>query len=612
MNQHSFRNRIALTAAILGAALGATALDLPTRTVNGNVCYYYEVQPKETVYNLARRFGLTKAQIIQYNPSVADGLRAGQTLYFPKNEVDNLPESSKDTPTSHGAPVVMQSSPSSHLVKKGETIYGISRQYNISEADLIAANPRLESTGLKYGSVLTIPTKKNSEGAVDHSDATPDMAPAVSDYRTPVATAYETPTLPTTPESNEVPTPSGITSSEVYIENSTIDNTTIPATAATTPQVEDSTILAPLETQVLATDAKQDTVRLTVMLPFMLSTQHPDKQAQLYTEFYRGLLMAADSLRSHGRPLIISAYDTTADIDSVNSILSDPNVRRSDVIIAPDDDLQLGRIASVASDNGIKVFNIFAVKSTLYHNNGSMMQANIPHSAMYDTAVDGLLKEYPGYVPVLLVPQENGKTDKIEFQARLRAKADAEGRNVVEIPYHGVLKQSDLATLVPGTNYIFIPSSGTQTEFSRIIGAVKAYKEGLEDYNGGRLFGYPEWITFRGDALDNMRFMNTTIYSRFYNDDSSLRSKDFMAEYIRWFGGPTMNAIPVQGILGFDTGMYLIRALNDNDAFPSSASYSGIQSDYRFEKDGSNAGLVNKALYLVNFRPSGITEKISL
>jgi hypothetical protein len=109
-----------------------------------------------------------------------------------------------------------------------------------------------------------------------------------------------------------------------------------------------------------------------------------------------------------------------------------------------------------------------------------------------------------------------------------------------------------------------------------------------------------------------MRYMNTTIYSRFYNDDSSLRSKSFAADYSRWYGVSLMNAIPVQGILGFDTGMYLIRAINDNASFSSTTSYQGVQSDFHFESDGNNAGMVNKALYLINFRPSGITEKISL
>jgi hypothetical protein len=58
--------------------------------------------------------------------------------------------------------------------------------------------------------------------------------------------------------------------------------------------------------------------------------------------------------------------------------------------------------------------------------------------------------------------------------------------------------------------------------------------------------------------------------------------------------------------------MYLIRAINNADSFPSSIIYQGIQSDFHFESDGSNAGTVNNALYLINFRPSGITEKISL
>ena len=73
-----------------------------------------------------------------------------------------------------------------------------------------------------------------------------------------------------------------------------------------------------------------------------------------------------------------------------------------------------------------------------------------------------------------------------------------------------------------------------------------------------------------------------------------------------------MNAIPVKRIISFDDGMYLIRSLNNSEPVTGTMPYSGIQSDFRFASDGSNAGAVNKALYLVNFRPSGITEKISL
>jgi LysM repeat protein len=580
MNYNSLRNRIVITVAGLGIAMSAMALNLPTRTVNGNVYYYYEVQSKETIYGLAHRFGLTKAQIIQYNPAVSDGLRSGQMLYFPKDEVDQL--------TSIG------SSTRTHEVKKGETIYGISHQYGITESQLIAANPGLGETGLKYGSVLTIPSATSETAAATAVTSTTATTTTATKSTTAVANTDNT--------SRDIAEP-----------------TTVQPTPGATPEVEDTSLLSLLETKpatstepTAPTTINADTLRITVMLPFMLSTQRPDKQAQLYTEYYRGLLMAADSLRTYGKPLVISAYDTSASIDSVNAILDIPEVAKSTVIIAPDDDLQLGRIASFAKTNGNKVFNVFAVKSSLYCTNSAMMQANIPHSAMYDTAVAGLLNEYPDYTPVLLIPQEGGKTDKIEFQNRLRTRAKASGRNIVEIKYTGTLKTSDLSALTEGSSYIFVPASGTQTEFSRVIATLKEYKEGLIDYNQARLFGYPEWITFRSETLENMRYMNTTIYSRFYNDDSSLRSKSFTADYTRWYGTSLMNAIPVQGILGFDTGMYLIRAINNADSFPSSIIYQGIQSDFHFESDGSNAGTVNNALYLINFRPSGITEKISL
>lgn len=57
--------------------------DLPVTKVGGRDCYYYEVQPKETVYSLCRRFGVSRDELLKHNPDAADGLKAGQRLYFP-------------------------------------------------------------------------------------------------------------------------------------------------------------------------------------------------------------------------------------------------------------------------------------------------------------------------------------------------------------------------------------------------------------------------------------------------------------------------------------------------------------------------------------------------
>ena len=52
-----------------------------------------------------------------------------------------------------------------HKVERKETIFSISRQYGISEEELIAANPELKKGKLKRGSFLFIPYPASKQPA---------------------------------------------------------------------------------------------------------------------------------------------------------------------------------------------------------------------------------------------------------------------------------------------------------------------------------------------------------------------------------------------------------------------------------------------------------------
>lgn len=84
----------------------------------------------------------------------------------------------------------------------------------------------------------------------------------------------------------------------------------------------------------------------------MLASENVDKQSQLYTEFYRGMLLAADSLRNSDRNIVIRAYDSAASLDTVVNILGKPELEDIDVIITPDDNDQLDAIARFARERG--------------------------------------------------------------------------------------------------------------------------------------------------------------------------------------------------------------------------------------------------------------------
>lgn len=615
-----FRNPfIKLTASALMLILTAgamQAIELPIKKINGKEYYYYQVKPKETIYSLCKQFGLTKAELIKYNPVVADGLRANQILYFPVDEMDQI-TAEKEAPQEKSKPktIDVASVESTHFVEKGETIYGISKHYGITEEELIAANPSI-AHGLKQGVVLNIPksgnhvTSTSSEADVAEADnyirdeepaTQPEQEPETETTVVAEETGTEQEAAPELKREPVVPAIPATTVNDYYNEEDT-DAEELSGDEATEEQSEesDSTIV-------------DNSVDIAVMLPFMLDQEKPDKQTQLYTEFYKGFLIAVDSLRNIGSKINIRAFDTAASIDTVRNLMTSPDFGVYDIIIAPDDEAQLNAISDFALQHDMNVMNIFAVKSELYKNNKAVMQANIPHSDMYDEAVTALLGSYMDYMPVLLIPNE-GKTDKIEFVNKLRSELSSRNLPFTEIHYSGYLKESDLAQLEHDNRYIFVPASGTQTEFSHIIGALKTYRENLLNYNNVRLFGYPEWITFRSDMLENLHTMNSTIYSRFFNDDSSYRSRDFAELYKRWYGSPMMSAIPVQGILGFDTGFYIINAIHrDNNGLNNSHySYDGIQSGYHFSKPAESEGVINDRLYFINFRPSGVIEKLPL
>ena len=128
----------------------------------------HTVAQKETPYGISRQYGLTVDELYKLNPSKKDGnLNIGDVLVVSKNGAN----STKPT-TAH---VVASSVPKSGktgtiaLLPK-QTIYGITKQYHISEADLRKLNPELDSH-LKIGDLVTLPAENIQRYAGSASSA---------------------------------------------------------------------------------------------------------------------------------------------------------------------------------------------------------------------------------------------------------------------------------------------------------------------------------------------------------------------------------------------------------------------------------------------------------
>lgn len=583
-----------LSATVLLQA-SASVEDLPVTTVDGKTYYYYEVQPKETIYSLTHKLGVTKEDIIRHNPSVADGLKAHSTLYFPAT-------SPSDTRT--------------HQVEKGETIYGIAKKYGITTDRLIELNPSLND-GLKAGQQIKVPNAAPSAPGL--ASTTTFKGHIVSEGETFYSIAHNN---GITVAQLETANPDvkilktgqviNIPSADTQIADTT-DETNQSSAIVITKNTPVKIIEPAIDTAVRDTDNTGE-IKVAVALPFMLvQGSKPSKNAQRFTEFYKGFLLAVDSMRNIGSPIKVYTFDTAANTDSVKSILSRPELKSVQLIIAPDDETHLAMFGAFGRENNINIFNPFVVKDESYLTNRAMMQANIPHDRMYHKAIEGLTRRFEGYTPVIL-NRTDGATDKQEYIEQLKKELSDNGITYNVINFTNKLSAANLKPLQNG-RFVFIPVSGKKAEADRILPALAEFRETFDEKDCVRVFGYPEWITFRGETLTNMSNLNTVIYSRFHIDDEDIQSRDIEARFKKWYGGRGIeNAVPKQGLFGFDTGMYLIRALyhNNGDFKDATPSYSGVQSSFRLTSPGENAGYYNDVLYFINYRPSGMIDKTTL
>jgi len=119
---------------------------------------FHTIQAGETLYKLTTLYKVSAKAICDANPGLsAENFRIGQVIRIPLEE-EKTTASTIQPPVEQTAiqGPVQSRCKDMHKVKRKETIFSVSREYGISEQELIAANPELKE-GMKKGQFLCIP-----------------------------------------------------------------------------------------------------------------------------------------------------------------------------------------------------------------------------------------------------------------------------------------------------------------------------------------------------------------------------------------------------------------------------------------------------------------------
>ena len=125
--------------------------------INGSKFYVHTVQPGETLYGLSKAYEVGEKVILQHNPAAAQGLRAGESIKIPF--VSDVPQPKSDRKLRKTFDI--------HTVTQGETLYAISRKYEIPIQTVIEDNPNLDPAHLRLGERILI--RKKEIGSEDEA-----------------------------------------------------------------------------------------------------------------------------------------------------------------------------------------------------------------------------------------------------------------------------------------------------------------------------------------------------------------------------------------------------------------------------------------------------------
>ena len=415
-----------------------------------------------------------------------------------------------------------------HKVKKKETIFGISRMYDITIEQLVKANPEMNAPGyeLKKGAVLKIP--------------------------------YPTQTV-------ETP------------------------------------VAKPSEDE--ADDVRKRAIRLGVMLPL----HDINGDGKRMVEYYRGVLMACDSIKKLGVSVDVHAWNAAEDAD-INKILSDDNAAKCDVIIGPLYSKQMDAMSAFVEKHKIKLLIPFSINAPQLADNKYIYQVYQSHTFQDAATIEHFVKGFKNYHTVI-IDCNDSTSQKGSFTSALRRQLEQEN---MECSITNLKSgESDFSKAFSRTKpNVVILNTGRSPELGIAFSKLNGLKVTDPDLLIN-MFGYTEWLMYTRAHLENFYKFNTYVPSVFYYNPLSSSTKRLQQKF-RWnFHTDMQNSLPRFAITGFDHAYFFLTGLHrEGKKFLGEKSNPDyVQTPLQFERYG-NGGLRNHTQLFVHYTPDNRVETI--
>lgn len=611
----------------------------------------HTVKQGETVESIAKKYQVTASDIYALNPDAKKKLNLDSVLIIPN--VSNL---ASGVPTETKELIGYES----HKVKRKETLYSISKEYNIDIEDIKKHNKRLYSENLRKGDKIRIPRYKTVASKVTPTNAFKTYTVQPKEGKWGIAykfgiTVAELETL--NPNMNEVLQPGdninvpntddekvlddsfnyytvqksegyyrlkvklGLTQEQLEQLNPElkIDGLKDGMVLKVPQSVKVGEVVGQVEETNLSTNLRNlKTKQIAVMLPFRLnrvdtdSVQEAkdliktDRRLSVSLDFYSGVLMAVDSAKRLGISTKLKVFDTEDQLAEISKILNGNDFSNYDAVIGPLIPNNLDRVARALEKDKIPVISPIMKPEQLYEN----VFQTIPEPQLLEKAVIQFVKDDMSRRNVVIISDQSSKdisnrlSSEFGNAKQIFSRKDAKtGKDAYYI------MAADLSgAFTNGKNYVFL-----ETPNEALVSNVTSMLNGLTNKNqevilvSTRLYDAFEGANVSNYHLANLQFHYPSANKSLNSDQPNGFVKSYKSKY-----GIEPNKFAARG---FDLTLdVLLRLASDDDLYKASSNDIETQyteNKFRYSKK-LYGGYSNEAVFIVKYTSDLTIEEAKL
>jgi LysM repeat protein/ABC-type branched-subunit amino acid transport system substrate-binding protein len=610
-------------------------------SIDGVAYYIHIVGKGQTLYSISKAYHVTTEVLLKENRTAIYGLSEGDPLKIPVVMLDDpeIPDNERDNDKYIY-----------HTLQPGETVFALSRKYNIPEESIIESNPDVNVFDLPVGSEIAIPRKKFKEEHIDfqtdeygfilhkvlRGESLSDIADHYDISVREIRNANKRLIFPKTGDYLRIPADEGTNIINPIADPAEVDSLLL--------KDENITLLFDgSNVDFTAIDELDGDIDVVLMLPLYLkenrartyidsseynssgrkiyrTVRRPDDwiypRSENFIEYYEGVLLAVDKLKSNGLSVNLTVYDTYGSAEVVDSLLENNRFRDVDLILGPVYSYNVEQVARYARRYRIPVVSPLATgNSEVLGGNPYLFKAQ-PSMEIVEEAMARTISEYHDY-NLVFVHSDTSWSDNLSqgfkniIYRKLRYVTPLSEINFREVLFSSSSNYNDTINIIDHAlrkdipNLIIIASSDEAVMTEVVVNAHTL----LRNYDI-EVIGFPEmrWL----DNLDPLYFydLGAMIFSPNWVDYTQGDVKEFIRKFRAKFNmEPPIRSYAWQS---YDLSLYFMSgvALHGNSFMynPGSHRPDLLQVDYKFRRTGLRNGYENNRLFLLKYTPEMTVE----